>query len=87
MSNRLYITLTEFTPLIEGAESTFGFRVADDYAKDYEDHWDSLEEFFKEYPTEESLKDHVFDLEGFQDIDPTDPDNVIGVSSVVVDGY
>lgn len=82
MSNRMIIAVTEFS--VNGTEeSTFGFTAADDYFKAYEDHYDSLEEFFKEFPSEQDLIEYITWLPEFEGNEWGGVDG----TPVMVDGY
>jgi hypothetical protein len=62
--NRLVICVTEFKNLLT-ADVTYGYTASDDYGQHYENHWDTLEQFKQEVPTERDLIKRVLALETF----------------------
>ena len=86
MSNQLCISVTKFTILGEYV-STFGFTASDDHASAYENHYNSSEEFFVNFPTDDALIKYVLSLDEFQDIYVSDSNDMIGVSAIIVYGY
>lgn len=73
MSNKLYITVTEFKDLAAGT-SEFGFTAFDSVNGYYDSGYGSIEAFQAAYPSEEDLIQHVLNLECFES--SGDPDVV-----------
>ena len=68
MSNTLYIDVTEFKNLGTG-QSSYGYTASDSYFSEYNNQYDSLEEFLQAFPTEKILVDTILNLEGFHSSD------------------
>lgn len=65
MSNSLFIEVVEFKP-VKGLDSAFGFTASDDYGSAFNNSFESLDDFKKKFPTDDSLVDHILDLREFE---------------------
>lgn len=75
-SNTLFITVTKFENLLR-EDVHYGFTASGPSGMHYSNGWDSMADFYQEYPNAEALKAHVLGLDVFADFVPGESGSIV----------